>query len=101
MLERQKGLTSLYNAFHDPMETDEELTELRNIHRKIDTVVLEAYGWSDIKLDHCFHSVPYLPANDNIRYTISEDARLEILDRLMELNKKRYKEEKSKDATYK
>ena len=93
MLEKQKGLTALYNALHDPMESDEELVELRIIHRKIDTKVLKAYGWSDNKLDHGFHTVPYLPANDNIRYTISEDARLEILDRLMELNHERSKEE--------
>lgn len=92
MLNRQIGLTALYNAFHDPVETDKELTRLRTIHKNIDTKVLESYGWSDIEMKHGFHKVPYLPSNDNIRCTICEDARLEILDRLMELNKERYKE---------
>ena len=38
--------------------------------------------------------VKCLPTDhDNIRFTISEEARLEILSRLAELNKQRYDEE--------
>ena len=46
-----------------------------------------------LDLGHGFHEVPYLPSNDNLRYTISEPARLEILSRLSSLNRLRWEEE--------
>ena len=49
-----------------------------------------AYGWADIDLRHDFYSVPYLPENDRVRFTICEEARLEILRRLSQLNRERY-----------
>lgn len=44
-------------------------------------------------LEHSFHEVSYLPENDRVRFTISENARREILHRLAELNRERYQEE--------
>ena len=59
----------------------------------MDEAVLEAYGWhkdskydSAIDLAHDFYEVDYLPENDRIRYTISPQARKEILKRLLLLN---------------
>jgi len=89
----QIGLTQLYNAFHNPDNQDERLEEMRRLQREIDLAVRDAYGWQDIDLAHGFHAVSYLPANDNIRYTISEPARIEILKRLSTLNKQRWEEE--------
>lgn len=57
--------------------------------------VRDSYGWQDIDLDHGFHEVGYLTANDNIRYTISEPARIEILKRLAALNRQRWEEEEA------
>lgn len=93
MTSRQIGLTALYNLFHDPSESDAELEEMRRLQREIDVAVRDSYGWQDIDLDHGFHEVGYLPANDNVRYTISEPARIEILKRLAKLNKERWEEE--------
>ena len=93
MKEQNLGLTKLYNAFHTPKETREAFKTLRELHRHIDEAVKEAYGWSDLDLAHDFYEVPYLPANDRVRYTISEKARLEILRRLYKLNIERYEEE--------
>lgn len=93
MLARQIGLTALYNLFHNPGETDAELEEMRRLQREIDIAVRDSYGWQDIDLEHGFHEVGYLPANDNVRYTISESARIEILKRLAKLNKERWEEE--------
>lgn len=93
MLSDSIGLTTLYNAFHNPDNHDSRYEELRRLQREIDTAVRDAYGWNDIDLEHGFHAVSYLPANDNIRYTISEEARLEILKRLAKLNKDRWEEE--------
>jgi len=87
------GLTNLYNSYHRPTEMHEIFIKLRKMSQDIDKVILEAYGWNDINLAHDFYSVPYLPENDCIRFTISESARLEILKRLFNLNEEQYKEE--------
>lgn len=87
------GLTKLYNRFHDPVIVDSGIRELRDFHRRIDGEVMQAYGWEDLDLEHGFHEVPYLPENDRRRYTICETARIEVLRRLSELNRKYYAEE--------
>ena len=93
MRARQIGLTTLYNLFHNPGETDAELEEMRRLQREIDIAVRNSYGWQDIDLEHGFYEIGYLSANDNIRYAISEPARLEILSRLSALNRLRWEEE--------
>jgi hypothetical protein len=65
------------------------------LQREIDEAVRDAYGWSDIDLGHGFHEVGYLPTTDNVRYTISEPARIEILKRLSALNRQRWEEEEA------
>ena len=87
------GLTKLYNRFHTNTECDPRIEELRTLQCQIDTSVAHAYGWGDLDLNHGFHEVPYLPESDRVRFTISETARIEILQRLSELNRQRYKEE--------
>ena len=52
----------------------------------MDNAVLKVYDWEDINLAHDFYEVDYLPENDRIRYTISPEARKEILKRLLLLN---------------
>ena len=68
---------------------------MRRLQRAIDETVRDAYGWTGLDLGHAFHAVPYLPPNDNLRYTISEPARLEILSRLSALNRLRWEEEEN------
>lgn len=87
------GLTDFYNAFHDPSRQDARLASLRTLFTDIDHALLAAYGWGDLDPEHRFHEVPSLPANDRVRFTISEAARLEILRRLAALNRQRYQEE--------
>jgi hypothetical protein len=89
------GLTQLYNQFHNTSERDVEIVLLREKQRSIDLAVLNAYGWSDIDLSHDFYIVPQLPESDNLRFIISETARIEVLRRLAELNRERYQEEVS------
>ena len=52
------------------------------------TTVPAAYGWTDLELDHGFHET-----RQGIRFTISEPARREVLQRLLKLNHERYAEE--------
>jgi len=93
MLDRQIGLTELYNLFHDPEVRDDDIEELRRLHVEMDEAVKTAYEWNDLDLGHNFHDVPYLPENDRMRFTVSEEARLEILKRLLDLNEERHQEE--------
>ena len=94
MLSRQAGLTATYNLVFDPKCNDDDIVELRRIHRDIDDAVCYAYGWEDIVgsgLDHGFHR-----AGAYIRYTVGPTVQREILDRLLELNHERYAEEVTK-----
>lgn len=87
------GLTDFYNAFHDPELHDAQLAALRTVLADIDRALLAAYGWADLDPEHGFHEISSLPANDRVRFTISEAARLEVLRRLSALNRQRHQEE--------
>jgi hypothetical protein len=100
-------LTDIYNLFHTsdltpavvakvskkPRNIAEQcfqgLLALRRLHRELDIAIRDAYGWTDLDLDHDFHEVETLPENDRVRYTISPAARKEVLRRLLALNHER------------
>ena len=88
MLSRQEGLTKTYNRFHNRDETAADIQQLRSLHVEMDNAVAAAYGWQGIDLEHDFHET-----KQGLRYTISETARREVLDRLLLLNHERYAEE--------
>ncbi|NOV30047.1 type IIL restriction-modification enzyme MmeI [Methylomonas sp. ZR1] len=87
-ISRSWALTELYNRVHNPTETDSDILGLRELHVKLDLGIAIAYGWRDLDFNHDFHET-----KQGIRFTISEAARLEVLDRLLELNHQRYAEE--------
>ncbi len=87
-----KGLTKFYNDFHNPKKNDREIVALRNLQREMNEAVCRRYG-CEIELGCGFHEVGYLPVGSNTRFTISEDARLEILRLLSKLNRERYNEQ--------
>lgn len=82
------GITKLLMQIHDEREVSNTAKELRELREKTDRAVAEAYEMTDIRLDHGFHRT-----KQGVRFTVSEPARREILDRLLALNHKRYKEE--------
>jgi len=88
MQTRGEGLTKTYNRFHNPNEIAADIEELRRLHTEMDNAVAAAYGWQDLDLAHGFHDT-----KQGIRFTLSETARREVLDRLLELNHQRYAEE--------
>ncbi|MGA7385423.1 MAG: type IIL restriction-modification enzyme MmeI [Methylocella sp.] len=90
---QNKGLTKFYNEFHDSRKTDRELGNLRHIQGELNQLVCRLYGWRDIELACGFHEVGYLPDGQNVRFTITEAARLEVLRRLSKLNKARFEEQ--------
>jgi hypothetical protein len=90
-LRRDLGLTSLYNLVNNPQITatsDPDAARMRAIHVELDEAVMDAYGWSDIPLDHGFHTYRQVE-----RWTVRAAARVEILDRLLEENHRRAAEE--------
>jgi hypothetical protein len=93
----QKGLTKLYNIFHNPKIFDDHIVQLRELQTQMNKEACKLYGWDDFLIDCDFHQVAYLPENDNVRFSISEEARIKILRRLTDLNKRRSVEEVAQD----
>ncbi len=89
MVVRDEGLTVTYNRVHDPEDASPGIVRLRELHRNLDEVVRDAYGWHGLDLDHGFHPV----RGQGIRYTFSPAAATEVLERLLELNRERYEAE--------
>ena len=95
MLRRNLGLTDLYNLVNDPNipdSSDADVARLREIHKTLDETVMAAYGWSDVPLNHGFHTYRKMT-----RWTVCPEARVEILDRLLEENHRRYTLEHATD----
>lgn len=87
MMRRDLGLTALYNLVNEPDiydRDDPDVARMRQIHENLDRVVMEAYGWDDVPLDHGFHTYRQMQ-----RWTVGPEARVEILDRLLEENHRR------------
>jgi hypothetical protein len=91
---RREGLTPLYNRFHSAHEASDDISKLRALHIEMDQAVTAAYGWTDLDLGHGFHKT-----KQGVRYTISESARREVLDRLLGLNHERYAKEQDAQQT--
>ena len=105
-----KGMTVLYNLFHDPTCADDDIQRLRDLHVDLDSAVLDAYrrhaGWESLDLGHCWQKSIRTKTKKNRktgrteevevvthRFTISDAAREEVLRRLLKLNHERYAEE--------
>jgi len=85
---RPAGLTKIYNLMHDASCDSDDVKQLRIIQTSLDNAATRAYGWVDLDLDHGFHETP-----QGVRFTISPEARKEVLRRLLKLNHERYAEE--------
>jgi len=90
MLGMKEGLTKTYNRVHNPAENSTRISDLRQLQIEMDQAVTAAYGWLDLDLGHGFHET-----KQGIRYTISETASREVLDRLLTLNHLRHAEEEA------
>ena len=112
VMERTRlGLTKLYNRVNDPADRDADIVRLREIHVEVDEAVREAYAldeerepairdyearvasaplpsWRKIDLGHGFHET-----RQGVRFTISPQARDDVLDKLLALNHYRYEQE--------
>ncbi len=99
MIRNNQGLTTTYNRFHDPEETDPNLLKLRELHTAMDKAVLTAYGWPDIDTT-CEFILDYEDEADSTskrkkpyRYRWPQATHDEVLARLLTLNQQRYDQE--------
>lgn len=81
MKSSSQGMTKLYNKYHNNKEYSEEISKLRSLHIEMDQAVGNAYGWSDLNLDHSFYET-----DKGIRFTVSSSTRSEIINRLLRIN---------------
>ncbi len=84
----EQGLTDVLNCVHTSTYSSSEIENLRLLQVEMDQAVAAAYGWTDLELGHDFHET-----KQGVRFTISEAARREVLQRLLKLNHERYAEE--------
>jgi hypothetical protein len=91
--EQNFGLTEVMNDVNSTERDSEQVVQLRHLIEKLDRYVLTAFGWEHHNLNHDFYHT-----RDGIRWTMCEEARNEILERLLELNHKRHSEEVKADA---
>ena len=99
MVKNNEGMTKTYNRFHDPEERNPQIIQLRNLHAKMDSAVLDAYGWADIptdcefRLDYEIDEETWGKKKKPYRYRWPNEIHDEVLARLLDLNAKRYEEE--------
>ncbi len=87
--DHQIGLTALYKEMHYRSSALAGIDEVRKLHRENDIAVVCAYGWEiDLDMQHDFYETPR-----GMRYTLDDNDRAKILDRLLALNHERYAEE--------
>lgn len=102
MQRENKGLTAIYNWFHEPECECLDIPRLRELHDAMDRVVLDSYGWTDVPTRCEF--IPEFnddegedengrPRRKKYRYRWPDEVRDEVLARLLELNRQRALEE--------
>jgi hypothetical protein len=91
------GLRDVYKRVNDPTNSGPKVSRLRQLHLALDLAVRDAYAacdphhhWHEVELDHDFYDCGDL----GIRFTLSEPTRERLLGWLLELNFRRYAEEK-------
>ena len=117
MVRHGEGLTTTYNRFHAPAETDPGLLRLRALHAQMDRAVLAAYGWlgedgetlragagepptapltlaCEFIPDYVEENADGEPVPKSIRHRWPDPVRDEVLARLLKLNAERAEEER-------
>jgi hypothetical protein len=86
---RNVGLTDLVNLINSPAEQSGDICQLRQLIKSLDQSVVDAYGWRDLTINHDF-----VAWRDEYRFMPSDEDRMEIVERLAELNVTRAQEQR-------
>jgi N-6 DNA Methylase len=102
MQRKNKGLTAIYNLFHDRDCDHGDIIHLRELHDTMDRTVLDAYGWANIQ-PSCEFIPEFEDENDDedearrrkekYRYRWPDEIRDKVLTQLLEVNQQRALEE--------
>lgn len=90
LIENNIGLTSFINDFHSIDNTNKLMSSIRSQYCAINLEISNLYKWDFENLDFDFNE-----SKLGLRYSIRNTIKEEVLDRLLELNHKRYAEEVS------
>lgn len=86
--DEEVGLTATYNLLKDARCDDVRVVELRRAHEELDRAVLDAYGWTDIRVP------PFVEPMTQAERGAVETFGGAVLDRLFALNAERAEEER-------
>ncbi|QTP56322.1 hypothetical protein HNO51_17510 [Billgrantia sulfidoxydans] len=81
------GLTDVMNAINSPDVSGADVEQLRHLMVTIDAEVLAAYEWDDLEIEYGFREASESSSRYPSRWALSEELRIEILNRLLELNR--------------
>jgi hypothetical protein len=84
-ISKQIGMTKLYKLFHSPLVNDEEIKELRDLHKNIDKELHSLYGFDFEMGDYEFSEFKKL-----VQFGPNKDDRIRILQGLLAENNKQY-----------
>ena len=102
MINRNEGLTKIYNRFHARGESAADIARLRNLHHEMDVAVLCAYGWDDLA-DHAAPEFIEQDADEGktpkTRFDWPAEFKDEVLARLLALNATRAAAERAAGLT--
>ena len=98
MIDRNEGLTKIYNRFHARGENALDIARLRALHHEMDVAVLRAYGWDDLA-DRAAPEFIEQDADEGrtpkTRFDWPAELKDEVLARLLALNAARAAEERA------
>jgi hypothetical protein len=87
-LKRQIGITNLYKLFHNPAIMDQDIVELRELHKNIDQELHFLYGF-DFELS----KYEFSEFKNLVQYGPNKDDRIRILQGLLAENKRQHEGE--------
>lgn len=85
MLDQGIGITHVLNRVNDPDDMSGDVENLRRLQRDLDDAVARTYRWEGLAFDHGFYETP-----QGVRYTITEEARVRIVESLLVMNQAGY-----------
>jgi hypothetical protein len=96
MVDRNEGLTQIYNRFNDPEEDSPDIRQLRELHGLMDRAVIDAYGWTHLHPENEFIPEFEVEVDEEetarqrkkrYRYRWPDETRDDVLARLLDLNR--------------
>jgi len=88
--QREIGLTPLQNLVNDVAVGDVDIVGLRQLQETLDHQVLGLFGWTDLDVNCDFEQTDFGP-----RWTTPQAQRIEMVDRMLELNHAQYAQEQA------